>query len=64
MAIALHRDAMQAEAVETAALRRGDELKAAVLRSVSHDLRTPITAMVELGMRSGPPRWRQTNAQN
>ena len=41
IAVALHRDAVQAEAVETAALRRSDELKTALLRAVSHDLRTP-----------------------
>jgi two-component system, OmpR family, sensor histidine kinase KdpD len=49
LAVALHRDAMQAEAVETAALRRSDELKTALLRSVSHDLRTPVTAIVTAG---------------
>lgn len=49
VAIALHRDAVQAEAVETAALRSSDELKTALLRSVSHDLRTPITAIVAAG---------------
>jgi len=49
LAMALHRDAMQAEAVETAALRRSDELKTALLRSVSHDLRTPVTAIVTAG---------------
>jgi two-component system sensor histidine kinase KdpD len=49
IAIALHRDAVQAEAVETAALRRSDELKTALLRAVSHDLRTPLTAIVAAG---------------
>jgi two-component system sensor histidine kinase KdpD len=49
IAIALRRDAMQAAAVETAALRRSDELKTALLRSVSHDLRTPLTAIVATG---------------
>jgi two-component system sensor histidine kinase KdpD len=33
------------EAVEAEALRRSDAVKTAVLRSVSHDLRSPITAM-------------------
>ncbi len=47
--IALHRDAVQADAVETAALRRSDELKTALLRAVSHDLRTPVTAIVAAG---------------
>jgi two-component system sensor histidine kinase KdpD len=49
VAIALHRDAVQAEAVETAALRRSDELKTALLRAVSHDLRSPVTAIVAAG---------------
>jgi two-component system, OmpR family, sensor histidine kinase KdpD len=49
VAIALRRDAIQAEAVETEALRRSDDLKTALLRSVSHDLRTPVTAIVTAG---------------
>jgi two-component system sensor histidine kinase KdpD len=49
IAIALHRDAAQAEAVETAALRRSDELKTALLQATSHDLRTPITAILAAG---------------
>jgi two-component system, OmpR family, sensor histidine kinase KdpD len=49
VAIALRRDAIQAEAVETDALRRSDDLKTALLRSVSHDLRTPVTAIVTAG---------------
>ncbi|MFL5864519.1 MAG: ATP-binding protein [Solirubrobacteraceae bacterium] len=49
IAIALRRDTMQAAAVETAALRRSDELKTALLRAVSHDLRTPLTAIVATG---------------
>jgi two-component system, OmpR family, sensor histidine kinase KdpD len=49
IAIALRRDAMQTAAVETAALRRSDELKTALLRSVSHDLKTPLTAIVATG---------------
>jgi two-component system sensor histidine kinase KdpD len=46
LAAALHRAELQAEVVETALLRRNDEMKTAVLRSVSHDLRTPITAII------------------
>ena len=49
VAIALRRDALQAEAVETEALRRSDDVKTAVLRAVSHDLRTPVTAIVAAG---------------
>jgi two-component system, OmpR family, sensor histidine kinase KdpD len=49
VAIAQRRDAMQAELVETAALRRSDDIKTALLRTVSHDLRTPLTAVVAAG---------------
>jgi K+-sensing histidine kinase KdpD len=43
------KDRVQAEAIEAAALRRSDELKTALLRSVSHDLRTPLTSMIAAG---------------
>jgi two-component system sensor histidine kinase KdpD len=43
------RDRMEAEAIETEALRRSDELKTALLRSVSHDLRTPLTSIIAAG---------------
>jgi two-component system sensor histidine kinase KdpD len=43
---ALDRDALQAEVVETAALRRSDVMKTALLRAVSHDLRSPLTAII------------------
>lgn len=46
LAAALARERLQAEVVETASLRRSDEMKTAVLRSVSHDLRTPVTAIL------------------
>jgi two-component system sensor histidine kinase KdpD len=49
VAIALRRDALQAEAVETEALRRSDDVKTALLRAVSHDLRTPLTGIVAAG---------------
>ncbi len=49
IAVALRRDAAVAEAVETAALRRSNELGTALLRAVSHDLRTPLTAIVTAG---------------
>ena len=42
LAAALERDALMADAVETAALRRSDVIKTALLRSVSHDLRSPL----------------------
>jgi two-component system sensor histidine kinase KdpD len=43
------KDRMQVEAIEAAALRRSDELKTALLRSVSHDLRTPLTSIIAAG---------------
>ncbi len=42
---ALERERLMAGAVEAAALRRADNVKTAVLRSVSHDLRSPLTAI-------------------
>jgi two-component system, OmpR family, sensor histidine kinase KdpD len=47
--VALQRDSVRAEAVETAALRRSDDLKTALLRMVSHDLRSPLTAIITAG---------------
>jgi two-component system, OmpR family, sensor histidine kinase KdpD len=49
LAVALERDRLQAEVVETRALRRSDEVKTALLQTVSHDLRTPLTAIVTAG---------------
>jgi K+-sensing histidine kinase KdpD len=43
------RDALQREVVETQALRRSDDLKTALLRAVSHDLRSPLTAIGAAG---------------
>jgi len=40
---------MEAQAIEAGALRRSDELKTALLRSVSHDLRTPLTSIIAAG---------------
>lgn len=56
LAAALHRAELQAEVVETVALRRSDELKTAVLRSVSHDLRTPLTAILMAATALDPER--------
>src|SRR5262249_37475080 len=49
LAAARHRSGLQAEVVETAALRRADTVKTALLRAVSHDLRSPLTAISAAG---------------
>ncbi len=45
LAAAIDRGELLRATVETEALRRSDEIKTALLRTVSHDLRTPITAI-------------------
>jgi two-component system sensor histidine kinase KdpD len=52
---AAEREALLREVVETDALRRSDEIKTAVLRSVSHDLRSPLTAIRAMGEALGSP---------
>ena len=47
--LALERERLVGEAVETEGLRRSEAVKTAVLRAVSHDLRSPVTAMVTAG---------------
>jgi two-component system, OmpR family, sensor histidine kinase KdpD len=42
---ALRRQRLESEVVETKALRRSDVMKTALLRAVSHDLRSPLTAI-------------------
>jgi len=48
-ALTRERDRMREDAIEAEALRRSDELKTMLLRSVSHDLRTPLTAIIAAG---------------
>jgi K+-sensing histidine kinase KdpD len=52
-ALARERERMEAEAIEAEALRRSDELKTALLRSISHDLRTPLTSVIAAGTALG-----------
>ena len=46
LAAAIERDELLGSRVEAAALRRSDIIKTALLRTVSHDLRSPLTAIL------------------
>jgi two-component system sensor histidine kinase KdpD len=46
LGIAIDRERFAREALEAEALRRSDAMKTAVLRAVSHDLRTPLMAIL------------------
>ncbi len=45
LAVATDRERLGRRAVEAEALRRSDAIKTAILRAVSHDLRSPLTAI-------------------
>jgi two-component system sensor histidine kinase KdpD len=45
LAVATDQQRLRQEALETEALRRSDTVKTAVIRAVSHDLRTPLATM-------------------
>ena len=45
LAVANERERLTREALEAEALRRSDAVKTAILRAVSHDLRSPLTAI-------------------
>jgi len=47
--LALERERLVGETVRTEGLRRSEAVKTAVLRAVSHDLRSPVTAMLAAG---------------
>lgn len=49
LSAARERERLLAEVVETSALRRADVVKTALLRAVSHDLRSPLTAIRAAG---------------
>jgi len=55
LAAAAERERLTREVVETRALRRSDDIKTAVLRAVSHDLRSPLTGMVAAAEALGSP---------
>ena len=45
LAVAIDREQLEREVLEAEALRRSDAIKTNVLRAVSHDLRSPLTAI-------------------
>lgn len=49
LGVAVERERLVAEAIEASALRRSDAIKTAVIRAVSHDLRTPL-ATIEMAL--------------
>jgi two-component system, OmpR family, sensor histidine kinase KdpD len=55
LAVATDRERLRGKALEAEAFRRSDAAKTAVLRSVSHDLRSPLTAIraAAEGLQSG-----------
>ncbi len=55
LSAALERETLLSGVVETAALRRADTVKTALLRAVSHDLRSPLTAISAAGEAVGSP---------
>ena len=55
LSAALERESLLGGVVETAALRRADTIKTALLRAVSHDLRSPLTAISAAGEAVGSP---------
>jgi len=55
LSAALERESLLGGVVETAALRRADTVKTALLRAVSHDLRSPLTAIAAAGEAVGSP---------
>ena len=69
LSAALEREGLLGGVVETAALRRADTVKTALLRAVSHDLRSPLTAISAAGEAIGSPslsppsarRWRRSS---
>ena len=49
LAVALEREQLIAEAVETEGLKRSEAIKTAILRAVSHDLRSPMMTIMAAG---------------
>ncbi|HZT53978.1 MAG TPA: DUF4118 domain-containing protein [Gaiellaceae bacterium] len=56
LAVAVERRRLAREALEAEALRRSDALKTALLRAVSHDLRSPLTTIIASAEALASPR--------
>ncbi|MEI9852400.1 MAG: hypothetical protein WDN24_17840 [Sphingomonas sp.] len=54
-ALALERIALESEMATVTQLKERDRLRAALLSSVSHDLRTPLTTIPRHARRAAPP---------
>jgi two-component system sensor histidine kinase KdpD len=63
LSAALEREELLGGVVETASLRRADVVKTALLRAVSHDLRSPLTAISAAGEAVGSPSLREDERQ-
>lgn len=65
VSVGVNRAVLQNEMVELERLKRADELKSALLSSVSHDLRTPLTAIKAAAgnLRDGDARWAQEDQE-
>ena len=63
---ARRRDELEAQVIETKALRRSNVVKTTLLRTVSHDLRSPLTAITAAagGLASAEPRRRAARASS
>jgi two-component system sensor histidine kinase KdpD len=63
LSAALEREGLLGGVVETAALRRADTVKTALLRAVSHDLRSPLTAISAAGEAVASPSLSQSERE-
>lgn len=66
IANAIQRERLHAEATQAEVLRRSDELRAALLRAVSHDLRTPLASIKAAAgsLRRQDMRWSKAEHQS
>ena len=62
MGAARRRDELESQVIETKALRRSNVVKTTLLRTVSHDLRSPLTAITAAAGGARLPRTSTTNS--